>query len=99
MPTHQDKIGKGRSEALKASLSAVALMIVVFVGLGWFVLSNAEMFGFSAISATGWIALAVGFAGTVIIGGGLMALLFFSARSGHDEKVGPETGPTDAGDR
>jgi len=33
----------------------------------------------------GWIALIAGSVGMVVLGGGLMALSFYSARSGHDE--------------
>ncbi|EHI49314.1 hypothetical protein HIMB100_00008840 [SAR116 cluster alpha proteobacterium HIMB100] len=33
----------------------------------------------------GWIALVAGSVGMVVLGGGLMALSFYSARSGHDE--------------
>ena len=33
----------------------------------------------------GWIALIAGSVGMVVLGGGLMALSFYSSRSGHDE--------------
>lgn len=35
----------------------------------------------------GWIALVAGTVGVVVLGGGLMVLSFYSARSGHDEVV------------
>ena len=38
-----------------------------------------------AFSLHGWIALIAGSVGMVVLGGGLMALSFYSARSGHDE--------------
>ena len=38
-----------------------------------------------ALGLHGWIALIVGSVGMVVLGGGLMALSFYSARSGHDE--------------
>ena len=37
----------------------------------------------------GWIALGLGTFFSIIIGGGLMALMFFSDRSGHDEAADP----------
>ena len=37
------------------------------------------------IRDSGWIALIAGSVGMVVLGGGLMALSFYSARSGHDE--------------
>ena len=38
-----------------------------------------------ALGLHGWIALVVGSVGMMVLGGGLMALSFYSARSGHDE--------------
>ena len=38
-----------------------------------------------ALGLHGWIALIAGSVGMVVLGGGLMALSFYSARSGHDE--------------
>ena len=41
----------------------------------------------------GMLALVAGLAASMIIGGGLMALSFYSARSGHDEQAGsPDAG-------
>ncbi|MDP7375782.1 MAG: hypothetical protein QF420_04355 [Alphaproteobacteria bacterium] len=37
-----------------------------------------------ALGLHGWIALIAGSVGMVVLGGGLMALSFYSARSGHD---------------
>jgi len=37
----------------------------------------------------GWIALVLGTFFSLGIGGGLMALMFFSSRSGHDEVADP----------
>jgi hypothetical protein len=64
------------------------LMIVVLVGLavwslwvgivGWNLDSGVEM------SGHGYAAMGLGVALTVIVGIGLMALLFYSSRSGHD---------------
>lgn len=43
------------------------------------------------ISLHGFIALALGAIGSLAVGGGLMALVFFSNRSGHDQAVHEET--------
>ncbi len=37
----------------------------------------------------GWIALGLGTFFSLVIGCGLMALMFFSSRSGHDEVADP----------
>lgn len=39
------------------------------------------------ISLHGFIALGLGIVGSLVVGGGLMALIFFSSRSGHDQAV------------
>jgi ABC-type amino acid transport system permease subunit len=39
------------------------------------------------IPLTGWIALAGGVVLSVALGAGLMALSFYSSRSGHDDRV------------
>lgn len=43
------------------------------------------------ISLHGFIAMGLGAFGTLAVGGGLMALVFFSNRSGHDARVHEET--------
>jgi hypothetical protein len=41
------------------------------------------------MSRHGWIALGLGTFFSLLIGGGLMALMFFSNRSGHDDIADP----------
>lgn len=62
-------------------LGALALL----VGLGvytWIILEDV------AISWHGLLAIAGAVVGITALGGGLMALVFYSARSGHDDDVG-----------
>jgi hypothetical protein len=40
-----------------------------------------------AIGMHGWIALGLGSAATLLVGGGLMSLVFLSARRGYDERA------------
>ena len=47
-----------------------------------------------ALGLHGWIALIAGSVGMVVLGGGLMALSFYSARSGHDEACLLYTSPS-----
>lgn len=42
----------------------------------------------SAMSVHGWIALGAGTILSLLVGGGLMALVFFSARRGYDDRIG-----------
>ncbi len=41
----------------------------------------------SAMSMHGWIALAAGSVLSLLVGGGLMALVFYSARKGYDDRI------------
>lgn len=40
-----------------------------------------------------WLAVTVGVAGTMLLAGGLMGLVFVSNRSGHDDDVGRSDSP------
>ena len=59
-------------------LLAGALLVALYL---WTSLEQVEM-GFH-----GYLALALGAAVTMIVGVGLMALVFYSSRHGHDEKA------------
>ncbi|GAM96414.1 hypothetical protein U91I_00033 [alpha proteobacterium U9-1i] len=47
----------------------------------------------SAMSIHGWIALALGTVVSLALGGGLMALTFYSARKGYDDRIEVDTDP------
>lgn len=47
----------------------------------------------SAMSIHGWIALALGTVLSLAVGGGLMALVFHSARKGYDDRIEIDTRP------
>ncbi len=44
-----------------------------------------EKMGHVELGFHGWLALIAGAVGTIVLGCGLMALSFYSSRSGHDE--------------
>ena len=64
-----------------AVLFAMTSLIVIAVAsyVVW------HQMGQISLGLHGWIALVAGSVGMVVLGGGLMALSFYSARSGHDE--------------
>jgi hypothetical protein len=74
----------GRRAALV--LAALALLVVAaLLALGvytWQSLGDVEM------DANGYLALVLGVVGTVALGVGLMALLFYSNRHGYDDAAG-----------
>ncbi len=47
----------------------------------------------SYMSIHGWIALALGTLLSLAVGGGLMALTFYSARKGYDDRIKLDTDP------
>ena len=62
---------------------AVAALVVILCAAVWFMfygwnLTNAQ------ISTNGYIALGLGIVFSILVGGGLMALLFWSSRKGYD---------------
>ena len=66
------------------------LWVVIFALVSLIAISAASLFVFYSmghieLSWHGWLALIAGGLGSVILGGGLMALSFYSARSGHDQ--------------
>ena len=57
---------------------------IIIVSVGFYIW---QMLGPVSLSAHGWLAIIVGVVGSFLLGGGLMALSFYSAKSGHDAKV------------
>ena len=67
--------------AMLVVLFAVLLLTVVLAMVGWTSAGDTQM------SIHGWIALGLGTVFSLVIGSGLMALMFYSSRSGYDEAV------------
>jgi hypothetical protein len=60
-------------------LVGLLLLAIVFMAIGWDVPKGGEQ-----MSTGGWIAMILGIVATVALGAGLMALMFYSNRSGRD---------------
>ncbi|MBN9146822.1 MULTISPECIES: hypothetical protein [unclassified Nitrobacter] len=75
-------MGKGRIVIL------IALVTILFGAGVWAITFWNETSGVE-MSKHGWIALGLGTFFSLVIGCGLMALMFFSSRSGHDEAADP----------
>jgi hypothetical protein len=67
--------------AVLVFLFAVLLLAIVTAMAGWTSAGDAQM------SIHGWIALGLGTFFSLAIGCGLMALMFYSSRSGYDDAV------------
>jgi hypothetical protein len=76
----------GRGASQRRAIATAGLLIVaslIAIGLyAWFSFSD------MAMTTSGYIALALGIAGTMALAIGLMSLVFFSNRFGYDEQAG-----------
>jgi hypothetical protein len=72
-----------RQTLILAVVAGAIVLALVMIGIyAWLSLGDAGM------TASGYLALVLGAVGTVALGGGLMALLFYSHRYGYDERAG-----------
>lgn len=76
------RLGMGQVVVL-AALIVILIITAVWATAVW----NAT--GGAVMDKHGWIALALGTFFSLLIGCGLMTLMFFSSRSGHDEAADP----------
>ena len=75
-------------KVLLLTLALGGILAVVLFG----VLSNWDP---SYMSVHGWIALGLGTLLSLAVGGGLMALVFYSARKGYDDRIEIDTPDAD----
>ena len=71
---------------MKQGILVVCFLVVgvVIVFSGFYIW---RMLGPISLSIHGWLAIIAGIAVSFLLGGGLMALSFYSSKSGHDAKV------------
>lgn len=67
---------------LTVSLGGILAVVMFGVLAGW---------DASYMSIHGWIALGLGTFLSLAVGGGLMALVFYSARKGYDDRIEVDT--------
>ena len=67
------------------SITAAFLIVLIAVLIGSFYVW--QQMGDIALGFHGWVAVGLGSAGSIILGGGLMWLTFYSHRAGYDEKA------------
>ena len=70
----------------------VILIVVLFAmlaGAVWFAGAAWTHLGGDAIPMYGWVAIAGGVTFSLLVGGGLMALVFYSSRHGYDDLGNP----------
>jgi hypothetical protein len=64
-----------------ASLVLFLVLAIMFVALGW---GSADVTTGQSMSTAGYVAMAFGIVATLALGIGLMSLVFYSNRKGHD---------------
>lgn len=71
----------------------IIIPLVALLGVSlWFVVASWIQFDVAAMPAYGWAAIAGGSIMSLIVGGGLMALVFYSNRHGYDDLSGGDGG-------
>ncbi|MHC2337663.1 hypothetical protein [Bradyrhizobium sp. USDA 4454] len=75
-------IGRGQLAILAVLIGLLVLAVILAVA-GW------NSAGSAAMTRAGWLAMGFGIFFSLAIGCGLMALMFFSSRSGYDEAADP----------
>ncbi|MFQ5467987.1 MAG: hypothetical protein ACE5DS_07615 [Kiloniellaceae bacterium] len=72
-----------RTGLLAIILGALLCLAAALGVYGWWMLGDVKM------SLHGYLALGLGALATLLLGAGLMALVFYSSRHGHDERAHP----------
>jgi hypothetical protein len=65
-------------------LIVLALFAILAVAV-WFAATAWERFGGGPMPAYGYVAIAGGVMASLLVGGGLMGLVFYSSRHGYDD--------------
>jgi hypothetical protein len=73
----------------KVALVAVPLFGILAAAV-WYAVTEWVALGGSPMPTAGMIAMILGIVGSLVVGCGLMALLFYSSRHGYDEPYRPQ---------
>ena len=66
----------------------VIILLLLLLAAAGFVAYEGLRLGDSEVPASGYVAMALGVTFSLVVGFGLMALLFYSSRKGYDEPAG-----------
>ena len=71
---------------MKTALVIFVLLALLGVTVGWVVWGWEQTAG-TAMGFHGWLAMILGIVFTIVVGCGLMGLMFYSSRYGYDERA------------
>jgi hypothetical protein len=71
----------------------ILLLLAILAAAGWFGYEGLTVDPGAPVSKHGYIAMALGIFFSIVIGVGLMALVFYSSRAGYDEPPHQIGGP------
>ncbi len=74
-----------QTRSILGTLALVVPLVAILVAAGWFAASAWVSVEGPPMPATGYLAMALGVIFSLIVGCGLMALLFYSNRHGYDD--------------
>ncbi len=72
----------GNADLKPVLIAALMMLLLLSIGVAWHVWSA---LGDISMPIHGYLALTAGAVLSLVVGGGLMALVFFSARKGYDD--------------
>jgi hypothetical protein len=73
----------------KGNILFLCILLFLFVLTAIWMVAALNSGGDAEVSKHGWIAMGLGAFFSIVIGCGLMALMFYSSRSGHDDAADP----------
>ena len=76
--------GAARGDEMKTALT-IFVLLAILAGAIWVGHYGWESAGDVVMPAWGWLMMGLGIFFTLLVGGGLMALVFYSSRAGFDE--------------
>jgi hypothetical protein len=75
---------------MKPSVLLAVVLIALLLAAAGVSLWVWNQLGDTAMGVQGYVALVLGVVATLVIGGGLMGLVFYSNRHGYDERAGQD---------
>jgi fatty acid desaturase len=82
--------GMGKEKLSAGTIAVIAALIIILVAALWFAASAWTQLSGPPMPPVGYAAMIMGIVFSLVVGCGLMALLFYSSRHGYDEQHPPD---------